>query len=514
MKTIRGIDRVNRPVAVVYARVSSKEQEKGGFSIPAQRKLLMEYAATSGLSVVREFVDIETAKQSGRTRFGEMLAFLRNNAQCRVVLVEKTDRLYRNIKDWVTLEELGLEIHLVKENVVLTRDSRSSEKFMHGIKVLMAKNYIDNLSEETKKGMLEKAAQGIWPSYAPLGYRNVLGANGKRSIEIDPQVAPIISRVFEWYATGRLSIRDVAKLARREGLLFRKSKSPVPTSIIHRILRSRIYTGNFDFMGKTYEGVHDAIISHELWETAQGLLDGRSRGGGRKSKRDFAFSGLISCGHCGCSMVGEVKKQRYVYYHCTGHKGRCPEPYTREEILEEHFSELLKGLAFDDEVLGWLSQALQETQADNNRHREQAISRLRAEHARLQNRIDTMYVDKLDGRIDVSFFDRMSAEWRSEQSRLLRSIQEHESASTAFEADGVRLLELSSKAHELFEMQAPGEKRRLLNFVFSNCSWKGGELRAEYKQPFDLLAVTTATYQAKKAAGCQSTGLSENWLLR
>ena len=56
-----------------------------------------------------------------------------------------------------------MEVHLPKEGVVLTRDSRSSEKFMHGIKVLMAKNYIDNLSEEARKGQLEKAAQGHWP---------------------------------------------------------------------------------------------------------------------------------------------------------------------------------------------------------------------------------------------------------------------------------------------------------------------------------------------------------------
>ena len=92
-----------------------------------------------------------------------MIACCRRQPACRTVLVEKTDRLYRNLKDWVTIDELGLEIHFVKENVVLSPDSRSSEKFMHGIKVLMAKNYIDNLSEEVRKGMLEKARQGIWP---------------------------------------------------------------------------------------------------------------------------------------------------------------------------------------------------------------------------------------------------------------------------------------------------------------------------------------------------------------
>jgi site-specific DNA recombinase len=66
------------------------------------------------------------------------------------LLVEKTNRLCRNLKDWVTVDELNVELHAPKEGVALSRESRSSEKFIHGIKVLMAKNYIDNLSEEVR----------------------------------------------------------------------------------------------------------------------------------------------------------------------------------------------------------------------------------------------------------------------------------------------------------------------------------------------------------------------------
>jgi hypothetical protein len=98
--------------------------------------------------VTQEYVDVETAKQAGRTAFSEMVAYLKAHPSIRVMLVEKTDRLYRNLKDWVTVDELDVEMHFPKEGVVLSRESRSSEKFMHGIKVLMAKNYIDNLSEE------------------------------------------------------------------------------------------------------------------------------------------------------------------------------------------------------------------------------------------------------------------------------------------------------------------------------------------------------------------------------
>jgi DNA invertase Pin-like site-specific DNA recombinase len=109
--------------------VSSKEQEKDGFSVPAQQKLLRHYATENAIHVAKEFTDVETAKRTGRTGFGEMITFLRRNQSCRIVLVEKTDRFYRNLKDWVTIDSLDVEVHFVKENVVVSRDSRSSEKF-------------------------------------------------------------------------------------------------------------------------------------------------------------------------------------------------------------------------------------------------------------------------------------------------------------------------------------------------------------------------------------------------
>jgi len=185
---------------VLYARVSSKDQEKEGFSIPAQLRLLREYANDNGFVIAHEFTDVETAKETGRSNFGQMLGYLKKHAGiCRTILVERTDRLYRNIKDFATVDELGVEIHLVKENEIISRDSRSSEQFVHGIKVLMARNYSLNLGEETIKGMTEKARAGIYPSYAPVGYRNVDGANGKRTIMADPDAAPVITDILNGF---------------------------------------------------------------------------------------------------------------------------------------------------------------------------------------------------------------------------------------------------------------------------------------------------------------------------
>jgi site-specific DNA recombinase len=295
--------------AVVYARVSSKDQEKEGFSIPAQEELLRSYAGANGFTIAQEFVDVETAKQAGRVKFGEMIGFLKKHPSCRIVLVEKTDRLYRNLRDWVTIDELGLEVHFVKENVVLSRDSRSHEKFMHGIKVLMAKNYIDNLSEEVRKGLHQKAREGMWPSFAPLGYTNVDGPDGKKMIVPDPNLAPIIARMFERYATGKYSLKEIAKLARADGLVYRKSGNPVPTSTVHKILRKRTYSGEYDYHGVTYSGSYEPIISPELWQQVQDVLDGRHLQRPKKRSHDFAFAGLITCGHCGCALVGKIKKR-------------------------------------------------------------------------------------------------------------------------------------------------------------------------------------------------------------
>ena len=193
-RTLTGMPAPNgKPAAqtnrvVLYARVSSKEQREEGYSIEAQLRLLRDYALKQGFIIAEEFIDIESASKSGRTGFNAMLAHLRKHPACRVILVEKTDRLYRNLKDYATLDvkEWDLTIHLVKEGEVLSPDSKSSQQFVHGIKVLMARNYSLNLGEETIKGMTEKARAGIYPSYAPVGYRNVDGANGKRTIMPTP----------------------------------------------------------------------------------------------------------------------------------------------------------------------------------------------------------------------------------------------------------------------------------------------------------------------------------------
>ena len=472
----------NSTMAVLYARVSSKEQEKEGFSIPAQQKLLRGYAAESNIQIVQEFIDVETAKKTGRIGFGNMLKFMRTNPDCRIILVEKTDRLYRNIKDWVTLDETDVEIHFVKENFVLSKDSRSSEKFLHGIKVLMAKNYIDNLSEEVRKGQLEKAAQGEWPSIAPVGYKN---NKETHKIEIDGEKAIFVRSLFEEYANGDYSLEQLSRTAKESGL-FSRNAMIINKAGIHRILKNPIYYGEFIWKNKRYLGSHGPLISKGLFDKVQGEFERANHP--LETKRELPFAGLVKCEKCGCSMTPEIKKGKYIYYHCTQFKGKCDNVYIRQETLADLFADIVKRIHIDEQMVEYIRTALLESQKDKMKFHEAAIESLRKKYSQIQRLMDRAYEDKLTGKISADFWERKSKEWDSEMLDIQHEIKTHQNANLSYYQTGAQILELANKAYDLYLQQTAHEQRKLLNTILSNCTFYRGTLYPTYRKPFDILA--------------------------
>ena len=448
-------------------------------------KLLRGYAIDNGLEVAREFVDVETAKQTGRTGFDEMVHYLRRAKGRAALLVEKTDRLYRNLRDYVTLDELDLEMHFVKESFVLSEDSRSTEKFMHGIKVLMAKNYVDNLSEEASKGMREKAEQGTWPSSAPLGYVNVRMGD-RRGIAVEPERAGVVRRMFDWYARGEWSLGEVRHRAMAEGLTTKRG-GPPSKSTVERILKNPFYMGTFQWAGKTYEGDHEPLVSVELFQRVQeGLRKGNHPV--RESKRSFAYTGLIKCAHCGCSITAGRHKGKYVYYRCTGARGGCDTPLIREDRLEGLLGELVRRIQIDAETIDWIVAALRESHRDESAYHDEQVTRLQAEVKKIQARVDAAYEDRLDGAISDEYWERRSREWHSRQFELQAAIERHQKAGEHYLDSGVKILRLAERAYSLWLLQPQDEKRKLLDILLLNCTFDGERLWGTYAKPFCWLA--------------------------
>jgi len=474
--------------SVLYARVSSKEQEEG-FSIPSQLKLLKDYAEKHNFKIVQEFIDVETAKQAGRTKFNHMIEFFQSNKDIRIILCEKTDRLYRNFKDYVRLEEFDLTIHLVKENEVLSKESKSHQKFIHGIKLLMAKNYIDNLSEETKKGMLQKANEGYYPSFAPLGYLNIekeLNGRKIKIIGIDQSRSQVIKKIFKLYSTGEYSLQKINHFANKEGLRSKKGYK-LHKSTIYNILRDPIYYGYFKWNDKIYKGKHPAIISKELFDEVQKTFSKYNKPE-KIQKHNFAFTGLLTCAKCGCAITAEIQKDKYVYYHCTNYKGKCGNRYIREENLTEKLGELVKKIRIEPKIIDWLKEALLMSHKDEQEYHNSQIKSLQEQYNKLQLRLDRIYIDKLDEVVTTEFYQEKTNEWKNEQNNILINIEKHKDANTNYFEQGIRILELAQKAYFAYLEQNNTGKRNLLNILLSNCTLNDGNLYPTYRKPFDLLA--------------------------
>lgn len=479
--------------AVLYMRVSTKEQEAEGFSIPAQRRLLEDYAHKQGLKIAEVFEDVETAKRSGRKAFQAMLDYLVINPQVRHLLVEKTDRLYRNFEDHVKLSHLGLNIHLVKEGELLNQESRSHQKLVHGFKLLMAKNYSDNLSEEVTKGMLEKARSGDFPVKAPVGYLN---DRNERRIVLDPVRGPLVRQAFEMYATGTHSLADVRKRLIQNGFTLSSGNNP-PKSTIDLMLKNPFYYGEFRWRGELFRGNHTPIISRELFDKVQVLLSKNKPGA--YQDRKFAFMKFLTCAHCGCAITAEIKKERYVYYRCSYSKGKCQQKYVPEAKLVAQFGKILEGLQLDERFAAWVMAALEESERDAREYHEREMSRIQKEIEKIDARLEQMYEDKLDGQVTEEFWKRKSQDWQQEKRSLDAQLRAH-MRSTGNEVERLRdILELSRSAHSLFLRQNTTEQRELLHHVTSNLFLRDGAVEPEYRKPFDLLAFAAREFKGETA---------------
>jgi len=445
--------------AFIYARVSTAEQQKEGFSIPAQLKMLRDYALKNGFSVFREFVDNETARSTGRTGFNEMLALLGKKNDCKVILVEKTDRLTRNMTDYLALdiEKTGIEIHFVREGKVMSRHSSPTDFFMQDIEIAQAAYLSRNISSEARKGMRAKAESGLYPSVAPLGYLNSENSEGVKVIIPDPAVAPAIQKMFKKYSSSNIPIKSIV-IEMFDAGIRSKSGKKIERSTIHKMLRNPIYRGKFVWNGNEYQGKHTPIVSKELWFKVQDVLESRSVVK-PKRKQQFAYLGLIKCGECGCSITAEKQKGKYNYYHCTGFKGKHNIPYIREEKLDAQFSHILRGLRVEKAIADWILDCVEAHTSNERVFLEEIRDRLTKQREGLLRRSEVLYDDRLDGRINVSVFDRKSAELRRELELIEEKLSGHNLNHGRDCLTNTRgILELSYNAHSLF-VTAPAEEK-------------------------------------------------------
>lgn len=201
---------------------------------------------------------------------------------------------------------------------------------LHGIMSSIAEFYSKNLATEVTNGLTQKFETGGTPMRAPIGYLNVRARDEQgreyRTVEIDPERAPLIRWVFEQYATGDRTVVDLLAEVTARGLTTvpapKRPSGPMARSGFFKILRNPYYIGIVRYKGAEQPGTHEPLIDIATWQHVQRLLDSRKIASERRRSHDHYLKGTLYCGSCGSWMQLHypANKQgiRYGYYVCSG----------------------------------------------------------------------------------------------------------------------------------------------------------------------------------------------------
>ena len=465
-----------------YERLSSTDQEESGFSIPAQIKFLQNYAKKKGFEVVEIFAESITAKEAGRKEFERMLKVIKRQKKACHLLCEKNDRLLRNEDDAATIKNIftktNCSVHLLKDNMILNKHSTPHEIFIFMMFSAVSSLYPRNLSNEVTKGMNEAAEEGFFPGKAPTGYMNHRTSKKKSQIIIDKEKAAFVIKAFELYSTGCFTFNSLAKKLAGDGFMIGKRNCTKKT--IEKILHNPFYMGEFEYKGKRYfDAKHTPIITKELYYSVQKIIQQRTAP--HLTKHEFLYSGMIKC-PCGCFLVGDIKKQKYIYYRCTGNKAeKCPRKLLKEEYVNEMVEEMLKKLYCPPEDAEAILAKLKEMLQGKENYEQESLEALQKKISILKSRLNKLYIDKLDETISEEFYFEKKNEWQIEldEARIQFDYLSNESDEIMQRAAAV--LTLCKNAYSAYLAGDIQQKRTLLKLITSHFLWDGENLTISIK---------------------------------
>lgn len=382
----------------------------------------MNTPSARGLHIAAEFIEKRSAKTPGRPIFGKLLAEIEQNGGN--ILAWHPDRLARNSIDG------GQIVYLLDSAKLGTLkfpsfwfENTSQGKFMLSIAFGQSKYYVDNLSENTKRGLRQKVRRGERPGLAPVGYIN---DTRSKTVVVDKRRAPVVVEAFKLYAKGDSRLEDIAVFLADNGILT-KSGNHFPKDQVKRFLTNPFYYGHFRYAGEVHEGSHPSIVSKKLFDDVQAAIVRRGRPQKSKTAPQI-FCGLLRCGNCNLAVTAEhkIKRQKngnvheYVYYRCTKKRRdiKCLEPAVTETELAEQLAVLLHGYAMPEEWASQMETMLAEDERKGSKTNGAAVAEAQARLATLRGKLQRLLDGYLDQDIDQKTYRAKQAELMSEKKSL------------------------------------------------------------------------------------------------
>lgn len=439
-----------------YIRVSTAKQGEG-VSLQEQKAAIEAFALKQRLVVEKWYEEKETAAKGGRPIFNRMLSELKRRRSCGLI-IHKIDRSARNLRDWSAIGELsdaGIDVYFATES--LDFNSRGG-RLTADIQAVIAADYIRNLREETIKGLQGRLKQGLYPFRAPVGYLDQGGGKPKTP---DPRTAPLVRELFELYATGQYTYLELIKVMERKGLRNHNG-GPLSLCGIETILGNTFYAGLIRIIrtGQTFNGIHEPLISMELFNQVKAIRTGRR--GPITTKHRHLFRRLFTCGLCGGCMIPELQKGR-CYYRCK--RPGCPTKTVREDRIDAALHRSLQDLELTAAAKARVTacETDEQTDAEIAEARRSLALQLADEEVRLQ-RLEDLVVDGTFSR--EQYFRRKS----KSDARLLELRQSLDRLPDEGEYGRLRteLAELRNSLCLTYKLAEPEEKRVFIESVWPN----------------------------------------------
>jgi site-specific DNA recombinase len=479
--------------AVIFARVSSKDQEDG-HSLDAQIQSCFEYAIKKGYQVIEQFRVVESSTATGRPEFAKMINFVKGQREKIIVLCYCVDRLQRDFDEqYLELQKLikqdKIEIHYVKSEFIEHRDMDSSDKFRKNLDVLLANDYRNKISDNVKRSARKKLDEGTILGDSPLGYLNKPRVDKKKEkvdVYIDPIRGDLVKKLFKDYASGMYSMSEIRDLITDEGLVSKKG-CKISKSQVEQILKNPFYYGYMKYNDILYKHVHPILISKELFDECQQVRTGRRKTKFKRTEKPFVLKGLLKCQHCGCSYSPEIKKGKYVYMRPTKSQGDCSYCYhlSEKKILSQ-IEDVLKGMRVPDNILADLNDELKKSSDKEHKHQIQEGTKLQNQYQIIQNRVKRVRELYLDAEIAKEEYDDMMTELQAERHNVEVRLQRLTNADDNFNKAIATIFALASKAHDLFKSSELDEKRRIITILFPNFEMDAEKLVFKPRKPFDM----------------------------
>ena len=410
---------MNKPKYFLYARKSTEEDDRQIMSIDSQLHELREFARKENLEILKEFQESKSAKTPGREVFGEMMDRIEQSDNVGI-LAWHPDRLARNSIDG------GRIIYAVDQKKILSLrfptfwfEPTPQGLFMLQVAFGQSKYYSDNLVQNVKRGIRQKLRRGEWLNMAPFGYVN---NPHTRNIEPHPTRSKVVIRAFEEYAKGTHTYESLAQFLADLGVTTRNG-TPLAKVSIHKMLTHRVYLGFVKHHNEWFEGNFEPIISPKLFEVVQKVLKDKEKPRGRRRKKhDFPFTGLFRCGECGSMISAQWatgrRGGRYRYYRCSKKKGKCSQPYLREESLVFQIKERLKAISLSDEMVNSMLEQVDKWEKEEALSSESCAQDIANKIKANEEKLDKLISTYLDGDIPKQLYLKKKDELMREKLAL------------------------------------------------------------------------------------------------